>query len=398
MTEPVATAAASESSVPLCNKLLLVVTEDWFALSHFKPLLRELVTLAREVVVVANSSGRLQELEALGVRTRHLDMRRGGRNPFGLLDVRRALSATIDAERPDIVHAISMQCMVLVGMALARSAHRPAAVVYHLTGTGYLSLSQAPKAVVVRQVAMMALRRARKSFAAWLLAENPDDVALMVRQAIVRPERTFVVPGAGIDASQFPAFPHRDQGVARVGFVGRMLRSKGVDVLVAAQQQLWAEGFKTELALYGSSDAGAHQAIPEQTLREWNTQPGIAWHGHTSNVVSCWQDADIAVVPSLGGEGMPRAMLEAAACARPLIVSDVPGCRHFVRNGVEGLVVPPGDVQALAAALRTLALDAPARKRLGLAARDRVASHYAEHNVRQKVREAYKAMCAKAAN
>jgi glycosyltransferase involved in cell wall biosynthesis len=124
-------------------------------------------------------------------------------------------------------------------------------------------------------------------------------------------------------------------------------------------------------------------------LASWSREPGIAWHGRTGDIVGVWRAADVAVVPALGGDGMPRAMVEAAACGRPLVVSDVPGCRQFVRPRVEGLVVPPGDAAALAGALAELAIDPEFRARAGAAARQRVAQDYTEEAVRGKIREVY---------
>jgi glycosyltransferase involved in cell wall biosynthesis len=177
-----------------------------------------------------------------------------------------------------------------------------------------------------------------------------------------------------------------------------MLKSKGLQVLVEAHRRLRASGVAIDLALHGDADAGSRDAIPKEMLSRWSAEAGITWHGRTSDVVGAWRDADIAVVPALGGDGMPRAMLEAAACGRPLIVSDVPGCREFVRPGVEGLVVPPGNPTALADALGGLAGDRELRLRAGAAARRRVVESYSEDAVRARIRAIYEVACAAARN
>jgi glycosyltransferase involved in cell wall biosynthesis len=168
-----------------------------------------------------------------------------------------------------------------------------------------------------------------------------------------------------------------------------MLWSKGLDVLISAHRLLRARGVNLNLALYGDADAGSRDAIDREVLARWSREPGIAWHGRTSDIPGVWRAADIAVVPALGGDGMPRAMLEAAACGRPLIVSDVPGCRHFVRPDVEGLVVPPRDPAALADALARLAGDRDLRVRAGAAARRQVLQSYTERTVRARIRGIY---------
>jgi len=179
--------------------------------------------------------------------------------------------------------------------------------------------------------------------------------------------------------------------VPRVAYVGRMIRSKGVHVLVEAQRRLRAGGIDLEIALYGDADSGSREAIPREQLEAWSRDPGVAWHGRTDDIVGVWREADIAAVPALGGDGMPRAMLEAAACGRPIVASDVPGCRQFVRPGLEGLIVPPGDAAALADALATLAADRALQLSAGAAARRKVVREYTETAVRAKTREIYQA-------
>ena len=175
-------------------------------------------------------------------------------------------------------------------------------------------------------------------------------------------------------------------------FVGRMIKSKGVDVLVEAQRRLAARGVALEVALYGKSDADNPEAVPEGELKGWARGGGVRWHGHVADIEAVWRAADIAVLPAITREGMPRAVLEAAASARPVVVTDVPGCRHFVRRGVEGFVVPPGDPERLAAALAELAGDAALRARLGAAARARVLAGFTTAHVMEGVRGAYRGM------
>jgi glycosyltransferase involved in cell wall biosynthesis len=301
------------------------------------------------------------------------------------------LARLIDAERPDVIHAVALQPMVMASLALAKARHRPAAVILHLTGRGYLGFARTPLAHVLRTLAHAALRRCTARTNAWLVAENSDDLAEMTAARVARPGRTAIMPGAGIDPLRYPQLEAPDNAVPRIAYVGRMLKTKGLHVLMKAQRLLRARGAAFELALYGDADSGSREAIPKEVLASWASEPGVSLHGHTDDIVAVWHAADIAVVPALGGDGMPRAMLEAAACGRPLIVSDIPGCRQFVRAGIEGLVVPPGNAAALADALATMAADRQLRLRAGAAARRRVVREFTEAAVRAKTREIYQA-------
>jgi glycosyltransferase involved in cell wall biosynthesis len=368
-----------------------VITEDWFALSHFVPLLAELRSLAGRVVVATRSSGRLGELQALGLETRDFDMLRGSLGVREIRIVRERLARLIDAERPDAVHAIAMQPMVMTSLALARGGYRPAAVILHLTGRGYLGYARSPLAHLMRGVAHAALRRCTRRCNAWLVGENSDDVAEMVAARVAVAERTAILPGAGVDPARYPQLPPPRNEVPRAAYVGRMIRSKGVHVLIESQRLLRARGVALRLDLYGDADTGSREAVPREQLERWSEEPRVVWHGRTNDVVGVWRAADIAVVPALGGDGMPRAMLEAGACGRPIIASDVPGCRQFVRPGVEGLIVPPGNAAALADALARLAADPELRLSAGAAARRKVVREYTETAVRARTRDIYAA-------
>ena len=373
------------------GKILVVITEDWFALSHFIPLLSELRALAGTVVVAARSSGRFGELRALGLETREFDMQRGSLRVGQIRAVRDELGELIDTEEPDAIHAIAVQSMVMTSLALGKATHRPAAVIQHLTGRGYMGYARSPLAFLLRTLAHVALWRCARRHNAWLVAENGDDIAEMIAARAAVAERTAILPGAGVDPARYPQLAAPGNQVARVAYVGRMIRSKGVHILIDAQRRLRARGTNLSIALYGNADPGSREAIPKEQLEAWGREPGVAWHGRTDDVVGVWRTADIAVVPALGGDGMPRAMLEAAACGRPIVASDVPGCRQFVRPGIEGLIVPPGDAAALADALATLAADRPLQLSAGAAARRKVVREYTETAVRAKTREIYQA-------
>ena len=369
------------------GKILICITEDWFALSHFRPLVRTLAGIADEVVVACRSSGRMSELEALGARTVDFDFRRSSLQPLAQADVVRRLSRLIAAERPDVVHAIAMQVLVIASIATRKWP--PAHVVLHLTGLGFLGISEGLAARLIRPLALRELGRTLRQPGSWLLAENPDDVAFLGSGGASPGDRVTILGGAGIDEREYPAQPPTGNTVPVAAFVGRMIRSKGVDVLVAAQRRLAERGIALDIALYGKTDDDNPEGVPRAELEGWARQGGVTWHGFVSDIRQVWARSDIAVLPAITREGLPRSVLEAAASARPLIVTDVPGCRHVVRSGVEGLVVPPADPDALAGALARLAGDRELRLRMGAAARERVLAGFTIAHVEAGIRDAY---------
>jgi glycosyltransferase involved in cell wall biosynthesis len=377
------------------RRVVLCITEDWFALSHFKPLMAALREVAGEVVLVARSSGREAEVAALGVRFIAFDYRRSALDPFEELRSAHALARIVRAERPDVLHLVAMKPIVAGALAqLAARAGVPHAVV-HMTGLGFLAISQnVAVRAIVRPAVLRLIGRLLSRQPSWLLVENPEDLAFLEAGGARAPGRTTILGGAGVDPVAFGALLPPRNAVPVVGYVGRMIRPKGVDVLIAAGRLLAARGVGVEIALYGARDTGNPEAVEVDTLealRDGGRRDGagVRWHGPVADPRTVWARADIFVLPARSREGMPRAMLEAAACGRPLIVTDVPGCRHFVRDGVEGLVVPPEDAPALAAAIARLAGDPALRQRMGLAARARLLDGYTEADVRAAVVAAY---------
>jgi glycosyltransferase involved in cell wall biosynthesis len=171
-----------------------------------------------------------------------------------------------------------------------------------------------------------------------------------------------------------------------------MSRSGGLDLLMDAYDRLATRGRRLQLELYGSCDDDAPDAAGSQAISSWCARRGARWRGQVGDVVDLWRRADFLVLPQRSGGCICRALLEAAACARPMIVSDVPGSRHFVRHGVEGLVVPPTSIGALANAMQQLLADAELRVRMGEAARLRLLHGFTEAHVKQVLRASYQSL------
>lgn len=369
------------------KRVLLVATEDWFVASHFKPLINTLAGLGLALTVAARFDRHEAELRALGVATRPLTLRRGGLNPLADIGGLIGLLRVLWSERPDVVHAVALKPVVLTALAFVLSPAKM--LVLHPTGVGMMGTDQSTIGRGLARLLMAMVRALSRNRTVWVMAENPDDLAAFSAQEARAAGRVTLLGGAGVDPDQFTPLPPPAADPVRIAFIGRMVWSKGVDRLVEAQQSMLATGMHIDLVLCGEPDEGNPRAIPEATLRNWAKLTGITWLGRIADPRKIWAQAAIAVVPSRGGEGLPRALLEAAASARPLIVTDVPGCRDFVRHGSEGLVVPPDDAKALAAALAELAGDEALRVRMGAAARARFMAGYTEAHVTAAITASY---------
>ncbi|MBD8903815.1 glycosyltransferase family 4 protein [Methylobacterium bullatum] len=356
----------SPSSAPM-KRLVFVVTEDWFFASHFLPMARAAVAMGLSVAVVTRVRAHRAVIEATGARVVELEAERSSLNPMAAGYAAGQLAAILKGLKADIVHCIALRSILVGGTAAAMAGI--SGRVYALTGLGLMGA----RADVAGRMGRLALRQLIRgplaSKQTRFLFENPDDaIALGLDPADTA---VTIVGGAGIDPALLAQTPQPPSPPLRVAIVARMLWSKGIDTAVEAIRLARAEGAAVELSLYGAPDASNRRAIPEETLRSWS-RDGVTWHGPTRDVTGVWAKHHVGCLPSRGGEGLPRTLLEAASCGRALLTTDVPGCRTLVRNGIEGMLVPPDDARSLAAALVRLAADPLLVARMGKAARRRV--------------------------
>ena len=367
-------------------KLLFVATEDWFFASHFLPMARAARELGFDVAVIARERNHRRAFEATGARLIGLEAERRSLDPRALFKQVTALKRLIAAEQPDILHCIALKPIALAGLAgkLAGVERR----VYALTGLGFLGAKQGALAAAARFAAITWLRGAIDGPRVRFLFENPDDPVTLG----LDPQdgtKVAIVGGAGVDPLILMPSPMPPAPPLKVALVARMLWSKGVDLAVEAVRLARAEGAKVTLTIHGAPDPSNPKAIPETTLKEWAARPGITWAGPTRDIEGVWKAHHLCILPSRGGEGLPRTILEAASCGRAILTTDVPGCRSFVRDGQDGMVVPADDAAALAGALVTLAGAPRLAERMGESARARLLDGHTERDVMNGVKALY---------
>jgi glycosyltransferase involved in cell wall biosynthesis len=371
--------------VPM-RQLVFVVTEDWFFASHFLPMARAAIAMGLSVAVVTRVRAHRAAIEATGARVVPLEADRGSLNPMAAGYAAGQLAAILKALRADIVHCIALRG-ILVGGTAAAMAGIPARV-YALTGLGLLGARDDRIGRAARFGLRGLIRGPLASARTRFLFENPDDARALGLDPLDR--SVTVIGGAGVDPAGLVPRPLPTMPPLRVALVARMLWSKGIDVAVEAVRLARGRGIPVTLSLYGAPDPANRRAITEATLRDWS-RDGVAWHGATDDVAAVWAAHHVACLPSRGGEGLPRTLLEAAACGRALVASDVPGCRSLVRDGVEGLLVPAGNAPALADALARLSGDPAQVASLGAAARMRIeAGSFSEAAVTERVRAVWR--------
>jgi glycosyltransferase involved in cell wall biosynthesis len=366
-------------------KLLYLVTEDWFFVSHFLPMARTAKAAGFEVVVATRVRDHAARIAAEGCRVVSLENERRSFGPFEALRGFFRMVRIVREERPDLVHCIALRMVVLGGLAARLGGAKR--LVLAPTGLGHLWANNGPIEIVARALARFIVGRWLKGPDTHYLFENTDDP----REFGLDPDKppVTIVPGAGVDPDEFAPSPEPAAPPVRVAVVARMIAPKGIAEAVAAARRARALGAAIELHLYGTPDPSNRRSCTEAELRGWAEEPGIVWHGRSDDVAAVWRENHVAILLTWYREGVPRSLIEAAACGRAIVTTDAPGCRDLVRDRREGMLVPLRDSEAAALALVEIANDADFRLRLGAAARARFLARFTEAAVCASVASVY---------
>ncbi|WNL45587.1 glycosyltransferase family 4 protein [Dyella sp. BiH032] len=372
-------------------KIVLFANTDWYLYNFRRSLALALHRAGHELLLLSPPGPYGEKLQALGLRWEALPMERRSLNPLRELSLLRHLVSVLRRERPALVHGFTIKCAVYGSLA-ARLAGVPARV-NAVAGMGYVFTSTDAKARALRPVVRGLLRLALDGEGARLILQNSDDVALFERAGLVDPARIRLVRGSGVDCSRFvKRNGERSGGPLRVLVAARLLWDKGLEEYVAAARELLAEGRRIEFLLAGTPDPGNPAAVPEETVRGWVNEGVVNWLGHVEDMAALLGAVDVVALPSYR-EGLPKTLIEAAACAQPLITTDVPGCREVVTDGVDGLLVPVRDAKALAQAIRRLDDDPALAQWLGEAAWAKAHAEFDERIVIRRTIDVYRELC-----
>jgi glycosyltransferase involved in cell wall biosynthesis len=287
-------------------------------------------------------------------------------------------------QRADIVHCISLRPVVIGGVA-AKLA-RTGALVVAPTGLGHLWIERGIAVRVARKIVSTIVGSWLRGPRTRYLFENRDDP----QEFGLDPDGAdiTIVGGSGVDPANFPRSDEPAAPPLKVAVVSRMIWPKGIVEAVQAVRLARGAGAAVELHLFGDPDPANPRSIPQATLERWSGEPGVTWHGRVGDVAQIWRQHHVAMLLSYR-EGLPRSLVEAAAAGRPIIATDVAGCREVVQDAQEGILVPLGDIAAAARALTTLAANPHLRYRLGAAANVRFHERFTADAVRQKVQNLY---------
>ncbi|OQS38633.1 glycosyltransferase family 4 protein [Chromobacterium haemolyticum] len=340
------------------KKLLLVVNVDWFFLSHRLPIALEAQKQDYEVHVAIGLTDKLETLESYGFIVHPLDMQRGSTHVTGMLCSVLQIYRVMKAVKPDLVHLVTIKPVLLGGLA-ARLAKVPA-VVAAISGMGFVFLDAGIKADLRRLIVgrFYAIALGHKNLKA--IFQNKDDQANVCRMSGLGSDSVELIRGSGVDLELYRV-KELPGGAPIVILAARLLKDKGVQEFVEAARLLsrseYAPKHGVRCVLVGEPDPENPSSVTLETLELWREEGVVEIWGGRSDMVDVLASATVVVLPSYR-EGLPKVLIEAAACGRAIVTSDVPGCRDAIEPDVTGILVPARKVEPLAKAIQYL-LDRP---------------------------------------
>ena len=373
--------------------LLIVVTEDWYFLSHRLQMAKDAARRGLRVTIATGPGERSADIRQAGFEHLVFPLDRRSLNVWREVQTLRALTTLMRDRRPSLVHLVAAK-PIMYGNIAARLAGGPP-VLNAVAGLGYLYMGGGVGRRALRAAYELTFRTlVRRRSEARVLVQNPDDAQFLLERRMVKPEQLVIITGSGVDIRRFAPSPEPAGSPTVILMHSRMLWDKGVAELVEATRLLRARGVPNFVVrLAGDPDAHNPAAIPLEQLRDWSNEGVVEWIGRAEDIPAELRRCHIACLPSYR-EGAPLSLLEAAASGRPIVTTDVPGCREVVHHERNGLLVPVRDARGLSDALERLILDSDLRRRLGACGRERAEREFSSDVVNDKIISTYFQMMA----
>lgn len=370
-------------------RYLIVLNEIGFLYSHFWVLATSIQREGWDVIIAARAGSSPERAINAGMRFIPLRIKIGVGNPIaeinGILDLRTIIRSC----DPDLVHLVSLKNVLLGGMLIRW--RKSASLLAAITGLGSLFVEDKWLYSALRPLIIYGLRQVFRKPRSVMALENPDDCKFFIDEDVVSAGQSIVIPSAGLDSDSIVPVPHNNP-VITVLCVCRMIRYKGIFQLIEAARILRREGLRFELLLAGDTDESNPASLTREELRSAEADGVVKWLGFRTDVPELLNKSDIFCLPSYYREGLPRALVEACAAGCAIVTTDMPGCREVVVDGVNGHLVPPRDVVALADALRALLCDPEACRQMGIESRRRFEEHFTMTSVLAAFNQCYAAL------
>lgn len=372
------------------HRILYVVNDSGFFLSHRMPIALASLREGFDVHVACPAhQENLKTLASYGLHVHEIALKRRSFSIPTELNTIRSLYTLYKKLQPSLIHHITIKPIIYGGIAALLTKQQR--VVHALTGLGTM-FSNTRWWVRILRKCIECTYKITFIHPNWrVIFQNKDDAHYFQKQRLVTANQTIIIPGSGVDITHFTPRKEPEDGPITVVLAARMIFNKGIREFMKAAARFENDP-NLHFMLVGSPDAANPTSISTDILQDWHTRPNATWHSHQDDIRPIFRQAHIICLPSHGGEGVPKVLIEAASMACPIITTDVPGCRDIVQHKTTGLLVPLKDVDALCRAIVELAQNKELRITMGEKARELVESGFSQEKVEQETLQLYRAM------
>jgi len=343
----------------LTKKILFVVNVDWFFISHRLPIAIEALKKGYEVHLACGITDKKEYFQSLGIIVHPLKLSRSGTSILSEISIFIKIYKLLKDVSPDITHFVTIKPVLYGGIA-SRFLNLNKKV-FSISGLGFIFINQGLKASLVRSVVKLMYKVALKGKNSHVIVQNPDDkkiVNSLVKQPI------SLIRGSGVDLNKYKYKEENDTEDIKISMACRLLKDKGVFEYIEAAKIIKQKLLNVNFELFGDIDIHNPASLTEDDIEEIKKEGFIKVHGFSTNIVKVFSDTNIVVLPSYR-EGLPKVLIEAAACGRAVVTTDVPGCRDAIEPNVTGILCEVKDSKSLASMIEKLILDKDLRNSMG---------------------------------
>lgn len=375
------------------KRLLIVVNSIDFFISHRLPLAIAAQKEGYEVHVAARvkNSSDLSGLEGFNVH--NITFVRSGQNPLSEIKIFFSLLLLFFNIKPDLIHLVTIKPVIYGGIAAKIVSIK--SVVVAISGLGSVFSASGRFEQIRLCLVKFLYRLALKHDNMKVIFQNSSDKEKLLSIRAIKQSQAILLRGSGVSLLDYPNLPE-PEGIPVVSMAARLLREKGVCEFVGAARILKERGVKVIMQLIGSPDPENPSSITEKEASFWAKEGIVDILGYRKDIATLYSQSNIVCLPSYYGEGLPKSLIEGAACGRAVITTDMPGCRDAIIPNVTGLLVPARNEAALADSIETLINDTSKRRVMGEAARKLAEDEFTIEHVIEKHMNIYQELLSRA--
>lgn len=375
-------------------RILFIVNVDWFFISHRLPIAKKALEEGYKVTIACCFTEHKDELSAMGFNVVDIPFSRSGGGAKAEINTIKAIKGVIEDLKPDLIHAITIKPVLYTGLAL-KAVKKDIPFIAAISGLGYVFTAKAFRAKVTKFIASAFYKVALSQKLKTVIFQNTSDEAILTRVAKLNGTDKVLIKGSGADLSVYRFEPENQAPPLKVAMACRLLKEKGVYQYIEAARVVKRTHSDVEFLLIGTPDLENPNSVKQTEIDTWVKEGVINYLGHRNDIPDVFSSSSIVCLPSFYGEGVPKVLIEAAACGRAIVTTDNPGCRDAVIEGKTGLTVPVRDSKKLAEALTQLIENTELRLSMGLKARKFAEQEFDVNSVVDKHLEIYSALLAR---